>query len=54
MTVFLNISRDDVRRVGVGVLVLVLATFLRLLRKRLALAHREALVGRLGRAGSRL
>ena len=54
MTVFLDISGDDVRRVSVGILVLVLATFLRLLRKRLALAHCEALVGRLGRAGGRL
>ena len=56
MTVFFDVSRDDVRRVSVsvGILVLVLATFLGLLRKGLALTHCEALVGRLGRAGGRL
>jgi len=51
MAIFFNVSRDEIWRISVGVLVLVLATFLRLLRKGLALAHREVLGGRLGRAG---
>lgn len=55
MSVFPNVSGDYVRRVCIGVLVLVLATFLGLLCcKGLALAHCEILGGRRGRAGGRL
>jgi hypothetical protein len=52
MTVFFNVSGGEIRRIRVDVLVF--ATFLRLLRGGLTLSHCEVLVGRLGRAVSRL
>ena len=54
MTIFFDVSGGEILRISVGVLVLVLAAFLRLLRNGLALAHCEVLGGRLGRAGGRL
>jgi hypothetical protein len=54
MSVVFDIPGDNIWRISVGVLVFVLATFLGLLRKGLALAHCEVLGGRLGRAGGRL
>ena len=54
MTIFFIISGGEILRISVDVLVLVLATLLRLLRNGLALAHCEVLGGRLGRAAGRL
>ena len=54
IAIFFGTSGGEIWRISVGVLVLVLATFLRLLRNGLALAHCEVLGGRLGRAGGRL
>lgn len=54
MAVFFNAPRGGIWRISVDVLVLVLATFPRLLRNGLVLAHCEVLGGRLGRTGGRL
>lgn len=51
MAIFFGISGGEICRISVDVLVLVLATFLRLLRDGLALTHCEVLGERLGRAG---
>ena len=52
MSVFFDISWGEIRRISVDILVL--ATFLGLLRSGLALSHRKVLGGRLGRTGGRL
>jgi len=54
MAVFFNISWDGIWGISVDVFVLVLATFPRLLRNGLVLAHCQVLGGRLGRAGGLL